>query len=95
MSALENEWPDGDRRDDALIRALCDVYQAEDTRLIQPSQTRVLEALSHGSDANGAAEILGLSAFTVREHTKNARRALRAKNTTHACCEAIRLGLIR
>lgn len=94
MSALEHEWPDEDRRDEALLSALCDVHRAEETPNVTEGQLKVLEALSRGVGAVGASEILGLSAATVTDQAKKARHALRAKNTTHACCEALRRGLI-
>ena len=97
MSALEQEWPDEDRRHEALVDALCDVYRAEPDRSSELSaiETRVVEALSHGVGQRGAAEILGMSPFTVNSHMKRISPKLGAKNTTHACCEALRLGLIR
>lgn len=93
MSALEKEWPDEDRRHEALVNALVDVYSCEPE--LSASEARVLEALSHGVGQQGAADILGLSASTVNSHMKSISRKLAAKNTTHACCQALRLGLIR
>ena len=95
MSALEQEWPDEDRRHEALVWALCDTYRAEEEPELSPSEVRVVEALSHGVGQAGAAEILGLSQHTVNAHMKRISPKLRAKNTTHACCEALRRGLIR
>lgn len=59
---------------------------------------RELDALTYRSrgltdDQVGTA--LGISQETVKSRLKTARYKLRAKNTTHACCEAIRRGLIR
>jgi len=54
----------------------------------------VLQAVSFGLDRNGVAAVYNLSPFTVTEQLKAARRALRAKNTTHAVAEALRQGLI-
>lgn len=90
------EWADPDRRDDAILRVLGRVYRQPDRRCeLVPSEVRVLEALSRGLEYRGAAEVLGLTFETVKGQAKSARRVLRAKNTTHACCEAIRRGLIR
>lgn len=63
--------------------------------LLMPSEARVLEAASRGLTAEMTADMLGVAYETVKTELKSARRRLRAKNTTHACCEAIRLGLIR
>lgn len=95
MSALEQEWPDEDRRHEALINALIDVYSYEPEADLSPAETRVVEALSHGLGQKGAAEVLGLSVFTINAHMKHISSKLRAKNTTQACCEALRRGLIR
>ena len=59
------------------------------------SERRVLEACSRGLTYEMAGDMLGISPTTVKEYLKTARYRLRAKNTTHACCEALRLGLIR
>lgn len=40
------------------------------------------------------ADVLGLAVETVKTHMKRARRKLQAKNTAHACSEALRRGLI-
>lgn len=94
MESLCREWPDPDRRDDALIRLACAVHSSGKPDLT-PTQLRCIEAASHGLDARGIGEVIGAQATTVKTHLKLARRLLRAKNTTHACCEALRLGLIR
>lgn len=64
-------------------------------RGLSESELRVLEAFSRGMTAEMAAELLGVSPETVKTQVKSARYRLRAKNTTHACCEALRLGLIK
>ena len=94
MEALRDLWPDDDRRDDALLRIGCDVLSYEENPLT-PTQARVLEALSRGLGYDGTADVLGMGIETVKTHAKGARLRLRAKNTAHACCEALRLGLIR
>jgi DNA-binding NarL/FixJ family response regulator len=57
-------------------------------------ERRTLEAMSRGLEREGAAELTGVSVEVVKDRLKVARRVLRAKNTTHACCEALRQGLI-
>jgi DNA-binding NarL/FixJ family response regulator len=59
------------------------------------AETRVLTAASHGLTNEMVAELLGISTQTVKTLLKLARLRLRAKSTTHACCVAIRQGLIR
>ncbi len=62
---------------------------------LSPSELRVLEAHSRGMTSEMTAEILGVAVETVKTELKSARYRLRAKNTAHACCEALRQGLIR
>jgi DNA-binding NarL/FixJ family response regulator len=54
----------------------------------------LLRCMSRGMTVEMAAETSGISFDTARLHLKGARFRLKAKNTTHACCEAIRQGLI-
>lgn len=54
----------------------------------------VLRCYSRGLTADMVAETLGITIQTVKAHTRSARPKLAAKNTMHACCEAIRRGLI-
>ena len=58
-------------------------------------ECQVLTAMSYGMERKDAAALLGISLETVKTRLDHARRALRAKNTTHACCEALRRGLIQ
>lgn len=95
MIELEHLWPDPDRRDEALFRVAVAIGRAHERTHLTPMEVRVLEALSHGLGREGAAEVLGVTVETVKSWTLQARRVLRAKNTTHACCEALRQGLIR
>jgi DNA-binding CsgD family transcriptional regulator len=58
---------------------------------------RVLECLryaSHGLTREQTAEAMLLAPDTVMHHLATARLELSAKTTTHACCIALRLGLI-
>lgn len=57
-------------------------------------ERQVVDACSRGLTEPMVADVLGVSRWTVHHHMKNARFKLRAKNTTHACCIAIRAGLI-
>lgn len=62
--------------------------------LLTKAEVRVLQCLSVGLGASGAADVLGVSWNTVNTQSKCARIKLRAKNTVHACCIAIAEGLI-
>jgi DNA-binding NarL/FixJ family response regulator len=53
-----------------------------------------LRFLSRGLSVGDTAAALGKHHTTIADQLKLIRRKLRAKNTTHACCEAIRHGLI-
>ncbi len=89
---LDELWPDPDRRDEALLHCLLDVVEHE---VLTPMQVRVLQGLSQGLGREGTADLLGVGVETVKTHLKYGQRALGAKDTAHACCEALRQGLIR
>jgi DNA-binding NarL/FixJ family response regulator len=91
--SIEELWPDPDRRDDALLRCAIDVA-SDDHEALTPGQRKVLEAVSHGLGNQGAADALGLSIDSVKTQLQLASRSLAAKNATHACCIALRRGLI-
>jgi DNA-binding NarL/FixJ family response regulator len=95
VESLRELWPDPDRRHDALVRLAVNVHEAEFPDYLTPQQARVLEAMSRGLNRHETAELLGISVESTKTHLKLATRALRAKTTTHACCEALRRGLIR
>jgi DNA-binding CsgD family transcriptional regulator len=91
-------WPDPDRRENGLYKALIDVHQQQDPYDkqpdLQPDERRCLQAAAAGLQTKEIAAVFGMSYLTVQDQLKAARRRLRAKNTTHACCEALRHGLI-
>lgn len=107
MNIVEELWPDPDRRDDALVRCLIDVYQAEDEpnrddyrRKRQPGQlteteTRYLRDLSHGLDMGDIARLYSVRLDTVRDAFRRVRRVLGAKSREHAVAIALRQGLIK
>jgi DNA-binding CsgD family transcriptional regulator len=95
VDELERAWPDPDRRDEALGRLAGRIATQQERGDLTPTEARVLEARSRGLGNIGAAALLGLSVPAVEAHVKLARRILRAKDTPHACCEALRRGLIR
>jgi len=103
MGSLDELWPDPDRRDEALaaIQARMAGKRQFPQRggrraklTLTPVEIRCLQAASYGLQMADAAAAFGMGYETVQTHLKYARRKLRAKNTTHACCEAIRRGLI-
>jgi DNA-binding NarL/FixJ family response regulator len=78
--------------------AMIDRVSASDLSLsdgLSKREIQVLELLSHGTTVAQAADSLGISFETARNHKKAARFKLRAKNTTHAGATALRKGLIR
>lgn len=58
-------------------------------------EVEVLAYLSRGLEYDQVGDALFIARETVKTHARTARLKLRAKNTTHACCEAVRRGLIR
>lgn len=58
-------------------------------------ELEVLTYLSRGLEYEQVGTALFISLQTVKTHARHARYKLRAKNTTHACSEALRRGLIR
>lgn len=53
-----------------------------------------LKSASRGMTSAETGVLVGVSTNAVRLRWRQAQRKLRAKNTTQACCEAIRQGLI-
>jgi LuxR family quorum sensing-dependent transcriptional regulator len=61
---------------------------------LRPRELACLKCYSLGKDVNGTAEHLGLSQETVKEYLKNARRKLKARTTTQAVANALRMRLM-
>lgn len=61
---------------------------------LRPRELEVLRCLSHGLTVEMAAEVMGCAFETAKNHAKNARYCLGAKNQAHAIAIAIRKGLI-
>ena len=76
-----------DRRSDGYFPE----YRSEpQTTTPTAAELAALGAVSHGLTAGMAAEVLGISPYTVQRQLKAARRKLAAKNTTHAVAIAFR-----
>ena len=106
MDAPRPRWPDADRRDVALERlglrldgvATSNRKRRRDVtaggEYLSVAELRVLLCMSYGLGERGAADVLGLRVGTVKAHLAQARRRLRAKDTSHAVAEALRRSLI-
>lgn len=57
-------------------------------------EIEVLRYLARGLTREQTADAMAYSFETVKDWLKSARFKLRAKNSTHACCEALRRGMI-
>ena len=57
-------------------------------------EREVIDLVSHGMSAKQVAHVLKVSPHTVREYCARVRVKLDCKNTTQACCVAIRLRII-
>jgi DNA-binding CsgD family transcriptional regulator len=93
----------GRRMPDALIDALkrtpvVDVMPGRAVWATRPelseNELAVLRCMSRGMTRKMTADTLNYSFEQIKELLQSARYRLSAKNTTHACCEAIRRGLI-
>jgi DNA-binding CsgD family transcriptional regulator len=62
--------------------------------MVTARQKDVLGLLARGLSSERVGELLGISPFTVKEHSKAARRALGARNTAHAVSIALHARLI-
>jgi DNA-binding NarL/FixJ family response regulator len=67
----------------------------EETTRLTAREQEILAYFSRGLERGMVADALNVGVETVKAASKSARTKLRAKNTTEACCEAIRQGLIR
>ena len=95
---------------DALLEALADAALVDPDRIseharagrgyddpgdtLRPRELDLLRCLSHGMTVEMAADTLGITFETARQHARGARYVLRAKTQTQAVAVAIRRGLI-
>lgn len=82
-----NGRPEWDRVSPAIVQPALDLG-------LQPFTLRVLTAISHGLDIDGAAEVLGVTPATIHSEIAIARRALAAKNQAHLMRRAFENGLL-
>lgn len=101
MSDVDADWPDRLLHDLARTPIAYEedlIYSGSYTTHaradLSDRELEVLRCASHGLDMEHIADLLCISIDTVKCHLKAARYRLKAKNTTHACCLAIRQGLI-
>jgi DNA-binding CsgD family transcriptional regulator len=97
---VESDWPDRLLHD--LARApiveeevadFAKTYASAVRVALSQAELRVLHYASLGLEAAHIGDLLYVSENTVKTHLKAARFRLKAKNTTHACCLALREGL--
>ena len=101
MADTDSDWPDkllhdlarAPLTDEPTVNAMLSTYPAAMREDLSDRELEVLRYASHGLEATHTAELLFLSPHTVRSHLKTARFRLKAKNTAHACCLALRQGL--
>jgi DNA-binding NarL/FixJ family response regulator len=95
----ESDWPD------RLLERLAQAPLVEESILVKPfyrnatrddlseEELEVLRYVSYGLEASHVADLIEVSEHTVKTHLRAARFRLKAKNTLHACCLALREGL--
>lgn len=89
---LRRMMPDDDRRDDALLRLGAFVLRPLGTLTVQ--EATALAYASVGLTNQMIGDAMGYAHGSAKDFLTSARAKLRAKNTTHACCLAIRQRLI-
>lgn len=86
IADTDSDWPD------RILRSMWRPRSTEHP--LSVAELEALTAVSNGLTSRMAGELLIKEEETIRSQLKAARMKLRAKNTTHACCMAIRQGLI-
>lgn len=95
LDDLEKEWGDKDKTAAALARIEAVIYSYQAPQDLTQMEKKVLTCFSYGLRYSEAAEVLGCGLETVKTHVRLINRKLAAKNTTHACCIALRQGWIK
>lgn len=65
-----------------------------DEVILTPREREVLALLATGTDVRGAANVMGLSEFTVRDHVKSLLAKLGARSQLEAVITATRVGIL-
>lgn len=97
MRDADADWPDRLLHDLAqapLVDEAAIRYKNPARLTLTERELEVLRCASVGLEMEHTADLLFVSFNTVQSHLKSARYRLRAKNTAHACCLALRQGLI-
>ncbi len=100
MADLDSDWPDRLLHDlarapvvDEAAADFANDYAMATKTDLSDRELQVLKCASVGLEYEHIGELLFISLATVKHHLKSARYRLKAKNTTHACCLALRQGL--
>ena len=67
----------------------------EPSHALSPRELQVVTGVSYGLSNRMIGELYGISTHTAQSHLRRAHFKLKAKNRTHAACEALRRGLIK
>src|SRR5699024_5526778 len=59
-----------------------------------PRKIEILELIAEGESTTGAADVLHLSEYTVRDYITSVMQKMKARNRTEAVARAIRKGVI-
>lgn len=90
VTSLDAEWPDPDRRENALERLLLRVAECE----LSPAEVGCLQGIASGLTERETAEAFGWNKDSVHKMLERARRLLGAKTSAQAVAIALRAGLI-
>ncbi|VAW71207.1 hypothetical protein MNBD_GAMMA12-2134 [hydrothermal vent metagenome] len=78
----------------AISSALQPETKSSDKAILSKRETEIIKWVYAGKTNSGIAELLNISAFTVKNHIKNILDKLGAENRTHAAAKAVSLGII-
>lgn len=90
-------WDDFDKIEDACFRIAKDINNCTGTlnkNPVTPSEARCIQAISEGHSHHEAAEVVGVSFYTLQTQIKQAKIKLRAKDKYHLIAQAFREGMI-
>lgn len=70
------------------------IHEMNETVHFSPREIEVLQLMAEGESTTGAADILHLSEYTVRDYITSVMQKMKARNRTEAVARAIRKGVI-